>query len=106
MQTTVLPAGLCEDIDKIIRRFLWGYNNSNKKIHHVSWLKVCCPKSEGGLGIKPTRLVNQAFMIKLGWRIIKNPQALWVRIITAKYIQGNTQDFNKSRRSHRYGREF
>ena len=66
MQTTSLPASLYEEIDKIVRRFLWSYNNTGRKMHHVSWHVICKLQAKGGLGLKPTRLVNQAFMMKLG----------------------------------------
>ena len=71
MQTTLLPVSLYDDIDKAIRKFLWGSYGSEKKLHYVNWLEVCRPKSEGGLAIKPTRQVNKAFMVKLGWGLLK-----------------------------------
>ena len=47
MKTTVLPAGLREEIDKIVRWFLWGGNSNERKIHNVGWSTIFRPKAEG-----------------------------------------------------------
>lgn len=44
-----LPKGLCKDIKALIRKFWWGYKGVVRKIHWVSWQKLCLPKNHGGL---------------------------------------------------------
>ena len=48
-----LPKGLCEEMDAIVRRFLWG---PRKETSHyftpMAWSKLCTPKNERGLGFK------------------------------------------------------
>ncbi|CAN1815404.1 Putative ribonuclease H protein At1g65750 [Linum perenne] len=37
------------------------------------------PKSQGGLGLKKARELNEAYMMKLGWLILQAPEKLWVQ---------------------------
>lgn len=54
-------------------------------MHLVAWENVTKPKKEGGLGIRSMRQSNSAFMAKLGWRVLSEPQSLWSRVLRAKY---------------------
>ncbi|GMP27069.1 hypothetical protein CsSME_00003231 [Camellia sinensis var. sinensis] len=51
MQTMLLPAKVCNEIDSMNRNFLWGDTLEKKKIHLVNWNIVCKMKKTGGLGI-------------------------------------------------------
>lgn len=51
-------------------------------------------KDIGGLGIRSTRAMNLAFLAKLVWRFISNPESLWVQTLAGKYAQGNNQIAN------------
>ncbi|XP_074266552.1 uncharacterized protein LOC141589827 [Silene latifolia] len=46
------------------------------------------PKAAGGLGITSSRQANAAFLTKLGWRVLVEPQSLWSRVLRAKYCNG------------------
>lgn len=87
MQTNLLPAAICDQIDKINRNFLWGDSPDKKKIHLIKWERVCGPIAEGGLGIRDTRTNNLANLLKLGWRLIENCDGLWARVLKAKYTK-------------------
>ena len=50
--------------------------------------KVCSPKVCGGLGLRHASLQNKVFMMKVGWRLVNNKDALWVRVIRSKYNCG------------------
>ncbi|CAA0833524.1 RNA-directed DNA polymerase (reverse transcriptase)-related family protein [Striga hermonthica] len=52
MQTVWLPNGTCVGLKKHCRNFLWGGFTSNRKIHLVSWDKICQPKEYGRLALK------------------------------------------------------
>lgn len=39
-----------------------------------------------------TQDVNAAFLTKLGWKIIKDPDNLWTRVVSAKYLGGFSTD--------------
>ncbi|KAK9169574.1 hypothetical protein Syun_001714 [Stephania yunnanensis] len=85
MQTSLLPKGLCDDLDKICRGFLWGSSNGSRKSSLVAWDKVCQPRKNGGLGMRNMYDMNRSFIMKLGWELITNPKALWVKLMRAKY---------------------
>jgi len=44
-----LPKGLTKEIETLIRKFWWGYRGEQRKIHWVSWEKLCLPKKEGDM---------------------------------------------------------
>lgn len=90
MQTILMPAGIWEEIDRRIRRFIWGGIPKARKCHLVSWRVVTQPKNIGGLVIRAAKDMNMAFMAKLGWQIATNKESLWVKVFTSKYGQGKT----------------
>lgn len=47
MQSTKIPQGLCDDIDRTNRNFLLGGDNEHRKLHILSWEKVCQDKERG-----------------------------------------------------------
>lgn len=65
MQTLVISRGLCGDIDRVCRKFLWGDNNDTKKIHLVNWEEVYEPRENGGLGLRMGKNFNEALIAKL-----------------------------------------
>ena len=48
----MLPKSLCKDIERLIRKFRWGYKGEARRIHWVAWKKLCLSKYNGGLGFK------------------------------------------------------
>lgn len=42
------------------------------------WHNICQNKESGGLGFKNLHAFNQSFLMKLGWGLINDPDALWV----------------------------
>ena len=69
MLTALLPFGVCNIIDKLVRKFLWGQWNGQKKVHLINWETITRGKDQGGLGIKRMCAMNTALLAKLGWRI-------------------------------------
>lgn len=90
MQSAKLPLGLCDDINKTIRQFIWGGTSSERRCSLAKWAKVTQPKERGGLGIRSARDMNMAFMVKLGWRLLREKESLWARVIINKYMGGNS----------------
>lgn len=88
MQTTKLPRSVCDDIDRKTRKFLWGGTNEARKIHLVAWENVTKHKQEGGLSLRSMRQANAAFLAKLGWRVLAEPNTLWSRVLRSKYCDG------------------
>ncbi|XP_019197687.1 PREDICTED: uncharacterized protein LOC109191482 [Ipomoea nil] len=77
MQSVPLPAGIIDSIEKQIRGFLWGSSEGSRKIHLISWDVVTQSKQCGGPGIRRLREMNQAFLAKLGWRMLHEKDNLW-----------------------------
>lgn len=88
MQTARLPRSTCDEIDKLSRRFLWGGSEEQRKMYLVAWNTVTKPKNSGGLGIRSMRQANAAFLTKLGWRLLAEPETLWSRVMRSKYCDG------------------
>jgi hypothetical protein len=100
MQTTNIPASICEEAEKICRDFIWGSTNQHRKCHLVSWEKICRPKEEGGLGFRNLRILNQAYIHKLAWQMVADPNKLWVQVMRAKYKCGFLSTPNITTRSN------
>ena len=80
MSTIVLPASTLEGLDKVARAFVWGSTTEKRKLHLLSWDRVCKPKSSGGLGIRKSRNMNKALIAQLGWRLLNDKTSLWARV--------------------------
>lgn len=89
MQTVNLPGGLCEEVDRGCRSFIWGDTDQSRRSHLIAWDNVCRPKQYGGLGLRKTRDSNRAFMMKASWRLCSQPSSLWSLLIRSKYKCGN-----------------
>jgi len=90
MQSVLLPASICDNIDRLNRDFLWGSDRDCKKMHHVNWATVCLSKERGGLGIRTAKETNVAMVSKLGWRILNNDSAQWCQAMRHNYLKSNT----------------
>ena len=81
-----LPKGLINDIEMLIRKFWWGYRGEQRKIHRVSWEKMCWPKSERGMGFKELSKFNDSLLAKQIWCLDKNEDSLFHKVFKAKFF--------------------
>ncbi|KAL4307123.1 uncharacterized protein LOC107605009 [Arachis ipaensis] len=88
MQHSKLPKGLCNELERMQRSFIWGEGPDQKKIYHLNWNTLCQPKLQGGLGMRKIQTMNDAFLLKSVWRFIKEPEALWSQVLIHKYKEG------------------
>jgi len=87
MQTTRLSRSIYDDIDRKIRRFLWGGIANERKAHLVHWNSVTKPKELGGLGLCAMRQLNSVHLAKLGGRVMNEIDSLWTRALRSKYCK-------------------
>lgn len=86
MLVFLLPATVCDNIEKAMNRFWWNKGvGESKGIHWFSWLRMDVSKCSGGLGFKRLREFNIALLAKQGWRLLVNPQSFVTRLLKAKY---------------------
>ncbi|KAF4395935.1 hypothetical protein F8388_013104 [Cannabis sativa] len=83
----VIPKSIARKVDKELRDFLWGDTSSKKTIHTISWNSLYHPKLRGGLGFRKVETINQAFLLKWGWKALTDNQSFWGRIVQAKYLK-------------------
>lgn len=65
-----------------------GGDEETRKIHLLSWDKLLHPMDQGGLYLRYARQTNVAFLTKLGWRVLTEPNTLWSRVLRNKYCKG------------------
>lgn len=74
----ILPAKCLDTIESMCSVFLWSGSPTQTHKAKVCWEDVCCPKDEGGLGIRKLRDSSKPFALKLIWRLFTKPDSLWV----------------------------
>lgn len=77
--------GVCAEIEKIMRQFIWGGVNGHPKIDLVGWNSICQPRSWGGLGLHYIQDQNNFFLMKIGFHLATKSGALWVKVLRTKY---------------------
>ncbi|XP_077237123.1 uncharacterized protein LOC143878767 [Tasmannia lanceolata] len=85
-----IPAIVLDNIEKILRNFLWSGSNTEKKYHNIAWESLCKPKREGGLGIRRLPELNKAAQLKQLWHILDNKNVPWVKWFSLKYIRNRS----------------
>ncbi|KAK4835243.1 hypothetical protein QYF36_007235 [Acer negundo] len=53
----------------------------------IKWDTVCLPTCKGGLGIKKTKIMNQALLAKVRWQLHLNENGLWGNMLKHKYLK-------------------
>ena len=77
------PVAVMDQIEGLMKNFLWAASNENRRMHWVSWDVVTTSKADGGLGISKLSDVNLALIAKWAWRFTINPNSLWRRLIVS-----------------------
>ncbi|CAH9083664.1 unnamed protein product [Cuscuta europaea] len=78
-----MPRAILDRITTLCRLFLWGSKRAK-----VAWSDICLPKNEGGLGIRDTKVWNNALLSRTLWNIHGNKESLWVKWVHGIYLKG------------------
>ena len=76
---------MAKRLEKLQRDFLWSGLGLEFKYHLVSWSMICEPVCNGRLAIHNLRRFNQALLGKWLWRYGLEKDALWRKVVEAKY---------------------
>ena len=74
----ILPVQCLDTIESMCSAFLWPVSPNQTQKAKVSWEDFCCPKEEGGLGIRKLRDTSKVFALNLIWRLFTQLQSLWI----------------------------
>ncbi|CAN1156138.1 Putative ribonuclease H protein At1g65750 [Linum perenne] len=83
-------------MDQLLVNFWWSGSASSSKIHWLPAAELRKPVTDGGLGFRSFFEFNLAFIAKLAWKIIINPNALWTQLLKGLYFP-NTSFLQASR---------
>lgn len=85
MATSTIPKEVLKQLTGLIRRFFWGKVDKRNYMAYIAWETVTLPVSLGGLGLRELANVNSILLMKSAWKLALGEQALWVRVVKAKY---------------------
>ena len=81
-----LPKGLIHELETMIWKFWWGYDNEGRKIHWVNWEHLCEAKENGGMEFKEIEKFNDALLAKQVWCMMHNPDSLCYKVFKARFF--------------------
>lgn len=63
-----------------------GSTGEKNKPHWMGWKKICLSKDQGGMEFRELRSFNQAMLVKINGRLIREPNALLTRTLKTEFF--------------------
>ncbi|CAN1170493.1 Uncharacterized mitochondrial protein AtMg00310 [Linum perenne] len=86
-------------MDQLLVNFWWSGNASSSKVHWLPAVELKKSISDGGLGFRSFYDFNLAFIAKLAWKILINPNSLWTQLLKGIYFPNTS--FLQAGRHHK-----
>jgi hypothetical protein len=80
-----LTKNQCKKLGMVSANLWWGDAEGKKKVHWISWKRMCQSKSNWGVGFRDFECFNQAFLSKQGWRLLTDKDSLCAKVLKARY---------------------
>ena len=80
-----LPHAVVTEVESMFNHFLW----KEGRVPVAKWETCCLPWLEGGLGLRRIADGNTVGILMCFWQLVTGREAIWVRWLTAKYLQSN-----------------
>ena len=90
MSILKFPKKFCDSICARIAKFWWANSGKERGVHWRNWQLLTRSKRNGGLGFKEFSYMNLALLAKQAWRIVNQPNSLWVRFLKAIYFPNHS----------------
>lgn len=103
MTTHKIPNLTINKTNSINKRFLWNASINTNRKSHINWDTVSSPKEQGGLGFRNLFILNQAFLLKMGWRLKTDENSSCSKTIKGKYYPHNCFDNATEPKSYQSG---
>ncbi|XP_010682933.1 uncharacterized protein LOC104897695 [Beta vulgaris subsp. vulgaris] len=85
MSLFAIPDCILSEINAMCARFWWGSRGTERRMHWLSWEKMCLPKAYGGMGFRDLKVFNQALLAKQGWRLLCHNGSMAHAVFNARY---------------------
>ncbi|KAL0410924.1 UNVERIFIED_CONTAM: hypothetical protein Slati_3682100 [Sesamum latifolium] len=87
MSCFLLPVSICRELESRMADFLW-HNKDVRKIHWLSWDKLCASKDRGGLGLRKMAAFNKAMLAKSSYGLARGGTSVLGRVLRFGVIGG------------------
>lgn len=84
LSSSFIPSDVCQEMEKIIQNFVWDNLEEKKWVNLIKWDDLCKDMKCEGLGFKKFAWLNNAFLMKIGFNLIKKLEQLWVQVLKGK----------------------
>jgi hypothetical protein len=89
MGAHMLPGSVINEIEALIRRFVWGKLNQGRYIAYVAWDRICSEIEKGGFGLQRLTELNKAMLLRVFWTLVTKQYCTWVVLCREKYLGSN-----------------